>query len=247
MSALPGGAHPARDGRGAQHAAVLRARHDHPRGGGDHGGRRPLLHPRPAREGLGIVTDVDMRDKVVMGDVPRDAPVTTIMCTPVHTIGSEILAPEASIAMMAAGVNHLPVLDPEGKVVGIVSASNLMSLEGRSPFALRRSHPVVGRRGRAGQGGRRHPQAVPRPARRTPRRSFAHAGAHGAGRLRHGAPARARHRPPRRAAGAVRLAQPSAAPHAASSPWPPTRTTGSPTPTPTTRPWTSTSAAWPKT
>ena len=89
--------------------------------------------------GLGIVTDVDMRDKVVRGNVSRDAPVTAIMSTPVHTIGSETLAPEASIAMMSAGVNHLPVLNPEGTVVGIVSASNLMSLEGRSPFALRRS------------------------------------------------------------------------------------------------------------
>ena len=92
-----------------------------------------------ARDGLGIVTDVDMRDKVVVGGVSRDAPVSTIMTTPVHTIGAEVLAPEASIAMMVAGVNHLPVLDETGKVVGVLSASNLMTLEARSPFALRRS------------------------------------------------------------------------------------------------------------
>ena len=61
------------------------------------------------------------------------------MTTPVHTIGAEVLAPEASIAMMATGVNHLPVLDAEGDVVGILSASNLMTLDARSPFALRRS------------------------------------------------------------------------------------------------------------
>jgi CBS domain-containing protein len=92
-----------------------------------------------ARDGLGIVTDVDMRDKVVVGGVSRDEPVSTIMTTPVHTIGAEVLAPEASIAMMVAGVNHLPVLDEAGTVVGILSASNLMTLEARSPFALRRS------------------------------------------------------------------------------------------------------------
>jgi CBS domain-containing protein len=92
-----------------------------------------------ASEGLGIVTDVDLRDKVVVGGVSRDAPVSTIMSTPVHTIGAEVLAPEASIAMMVAGVNHLPVLDETGAVVGILSASNLMTLEARSPFALRRS------------------------------------------------------------------------------------------------------------
>jgi CBS domain-containing protein len=90
-------------------------------------------------EGLGIVTDVDMRDKVVVGGMSPRAPVSSIMSTPVHTIGAEALAPEASIAMMVAGVNHLPVLDETGEVVGILSASNLMTLEARSPFALRRA------------------------------------------------------------------------------------------------------------
>jgi CBS domain-containing protein len=92
-----------------------------------------------ASEGLGIVTDVDLRDKVVVGGVSRDAPVSLIMTTPVHTIGAEALAPEASIAMIVAGVNHLPVLDEAGDVVGVLSASNLMTLEARSPFALRRA------------------------------------------------------------------------------------------------------------
>ena len=91
------------------------------------------------RDGLGIVTDVDFRDKVVLSGVSREAPVSSIMTTPVHTIAAEVLAPEASIAMMASGVNHLPVLDAEGAVIGILSASNLMTLDARSPFALRRS------------------------------------------------------------------------------------------------------------
>jgi CBS domain-containing protein len=91
------------------------------------------------RDRLGIVTDVDFRDKVVVGGIPSDAPVARIMTSPVHTIGAEVLAPEASIAMMVSGVNHLPVLDNDGNVVGILSASNLMALDARSPFALRRS------------------------------------------------------------------------------------------------------------
>lgn len=41
--------------------------------------------------------------------------------------------------MMAAGVNHLPVVDAEGGVVGILSSGNLMTLDARSPFALRRT------------------------------------------------------------------------------------------------------------
>jgi len=91
------------------------------------------------RDGLGIVTDVDLRNKVVVGGISPEAPVSAIMTTPVHTIGAEVLAQEASIAMMAADVNHMPVLDADGTVVGILSASSLMTLDTRSPFALRRS------------------------------------------------------------------------------------------------------------
>jgi CBS domain-containing protein len=91
------------------------------------------------REGLGIVTDVDLRSKVVAGGVSRDAPVSAIMSTPVHSIGADTLAAEASVAMLTFGVSHLPVLDDDGSVVGLVSAGDLMSLEARSPFALRRA------------------------------------------------------------------------------------------------------------
>jgi CBS domain-containing protein len=92
-----------------------------------------------ARSGLGIVTDVDLRDKVVVGRVSPDASMSAIMSAPVHTIGAGTLAAEASIAMLTHGVSHLPVLDEDGNVVGIISAGDLMSLEARSPFALRRS------------------------------------------------------------------------------------------------------------
>jgi CBS domain-containing protein len=92
-----------------------------------------------AREGLGIVTDADLRHKVVAGGVSREAPVSAIMSAPVRSIGADTLAAEASITMLTLGVSHLPVLDNDGTVIGLVSAGDLMSLEARSPFALRRS------------------------------------------------------------------------------------------------------------
>jgi CBS domain-containing protein len=91
------------------------------------------------RDGLGIVTDVDLRRKVVVGRISPDAPVSAVMSAPVHTIRADTLAAEASITMLTHGVNHLPVLDEGGGVVGIVSSGDLMSLEARSPFALRHS------------------------------------------------------------------------------------------------------------
>jgi len=90
-----------------------------------------------ARGGLGIVTDVDLRDKVVATRASSDAPVSTIMTTPVRTVSTDTLAQEAGVAMMAAGVNHMPVVDASGAVVGILSASSLMTLDTLSPFALR--------------------------------------------------------------------------------------------------------------
>jgi len=90
-----------------------------------------------ARDGLGIVTDVDLRDKVVAVSASGDAPVSTIMSQPVRTVSAGALAQEASLAMMEAGVNHLPVVGADGAVVGILSASSLMALDALSPFALR--------------------------------------------------------------------------------------------------------------
>ena len=95
------------------------------------------------REGLGIVTDADLREKVVVGRVSRDAPVSAIMSAPVHTIRADTFAAEASVAMLTFGVSHLPVTGDDGAVVGMVSAGDLMSLEARSPFALRRALHVA--------------------------------------------------------------------------------------------------------
>ncbi len=92
-----------------------------------------------ARDGLGIVTDRDLRDKVVAVRAPLDGPVSGIMTQPVRTVDADTLAPEASITMLEAGVNHLPVVDAHDQVIGIFSASSLMALDALSPFALRHS------------------------------------------------------------------------------------------------------------
>jgi CBS domain-containing protein len=91
------------------------------------------------RDVLGIVTDSDLREKVVAGDVPLDGPVSEIMSAPVITTPRYRLAVEASIQMMNAGVHHLPVLDELQNILGVVSAADLMNLETLSPFGIRRA------------------------------------------------------------------------------------------------------------
>ena len=101
------------------------------------GGRSAILVK--ARDELGIVTDVDLRDKVIAPGGSGEAAVSSIMSAPVKTVGADVMAAEAAIAMMEAGVNHMPVVDSGGRVLGILSAGRLMSLEALSPFAMRQS------------------------------------------------------------------------------------------------------------
>jgi CBS domain-containing protein len=88
---------------------------------------------------LGIVTDTDLRERVVAGDVSSDSPVREITTSPVLTTPAYRLAVEASIQMMNAGVHHLPVLDEQQRILGVVSAADLMNLETLSPFGIRRA------------------------------------------------------------------------------------------------------------
>jgi CBS domain-containing protein len=97
-----------------------------------------------ARGGLGIVTDADLRDKVLAPGLSPETPVSAIMTRPVRTIGADSLATEASIEMMASGVNHLVVVGPGGAVLGVISAGSLMTPDALSPFALRWSISTAG-------------------------------------------------------------------------------------------------------
>lgn len=54
------------------------------------------------------------------------------------TVPPDRLAIDAMIDMLDLGIHHLPVVDSRGTPLGIVTATDLMYLEGRTPFAVRR-------------------------------------------------------------------------------------------------------------
>jgi CBS domain-containing protein len=87
-------------------------------------------------EQLRIVTDADLRARVVAGDVSRDDSVERIAGDAVR-VGPDHLAVDAVVDMLEAGVDHLVVEDHRGAVLGIVSAADVMGFETWSPFALR--------------------------------------------------------------------------------------------------------------
>jgi len=84
----------------------------------------------------GIVTDADLRARVVAGEVSRDSPVGAIAGEAVR-VDPDRLAVDAVVDMLEAGADHLLVEDARGSVLGIISATDLMGFETFSPFALR--------------------------------------------------------------------------------------------------------------
>src|SRR5205814_7031738 len=90
---------------------------------------------------LGIVTDAEIRRSVGREGLSPDAPLRVIARSPVPTVPIGQLAIEATVDMLAAGSEHLAVLDGEG-VRGILSVADLLGLDARSPIGLR--HTILG-------------------------------------------------------------------------------------------------------
>jgi CBS domain-containing protein len=90
---------------------------------------------------VGIVTDADVRAKVAGGGISPDAPVREIARAPVPTVPVAQLAIEATVDMLAAGVEHLAVIDGD-RICGTVSAADLLGLDAQGPIGLR--HTILG-------------------------------------------------------------------------------------------------------
>ncbi len=90
---------------------------------------------------LAMITDSEVRAWVAAGRGDGEAPVAAIARAPVPTVPVGQLAVEATVDMLAAGVEHMAVLDGE-RVCGMLSAADLLGLDARSPIALR--HTILG-------------------------------------------------------------------------------------------------------
>jgi len=90
---------------------------------------------------LAIVTDAEVRSAVAADRGLLDAPVRAIARSPVPTVPVGQLAIEATVDMLAAGVEHLAVLDGT-QPCGLLGAADLLGLDARSPIALR--HTILG-------------------------------------------------------------------------------------------------------
>lgn len=96
-----------------------------------------VLIPHP--DGMGIVTDRDLRTRVVAARRDPESPVSDVMTPAVRTIPGSAMLGEAILVMLEGGFHHVPVTDGAGDVIGVVTDTDLIGIERNSPFLLKRA------------------------------------------------------------------------------------------------------------
>jgi len=88
---------------------------------------RSLVVPLDAPSNqFGIVTTTDIRDKIIAFDRnPAEITVRQIMTAPVITARQEWSLKECSQTMQQHRINHLPVVDENNNLVGMISTTDL--------------------------------------------------------------------------------------------------------------------------
>ncbi|HEY5318361.1 MAG TPA: putative nucleotidyltransferase substrate binding domain-containing protein [Solirubrobacteraceae bacterium] len=86
---------------------------------------------------FGILTDRDLRKRVVAADVPASAPVATVMTAPVFTVTPGRLGAEVLFELLERGIDHATVVTERGQLVGVVDAIDLFAVQPRSWFGTR--------------------------------------------------------------------------------------------------------------
>lgn len=87
---------------------------------------------------IGIVTDHDLRARVLAEKIPPNTPVHTIMSSPLTKIPEHALIYEALMRMEERGVRHLAVEDRYGQVIGVVDSKSLIQFQRYGPIVLSR-------------------------------------------------------------------------------------------------------------
>ena len=85
---------------------------------------------------VGILTDRDLRRRVLAAGVDPGRPVSEVMTPDPVTVRSGALALEVMLEMTGRNIHHLPVLDAQGRVAGLVTITDLVRLERSSPVYL---------------------------------------------------------------------------------------------------------------
>ena len=89
------------------------------------------------RDGFGILTDRDLRTRILATGRSSETPVEEVMSSPIVTLRSDVMIEDVLLAMLEHGVHHIPVIDSGGRVMGVVTDTDMMGLERTDAFAYR--------------------------------------------------------------------------------------------------------------
>ena len=89
-------------------------------------------------DGFGIITDSDLRQRVLAAGLSTDAPASEVMSAPASTVGPELPGSEVILVMLDRGIRHVPVVSSEGEPLGVLVAVELLATQTHTPFELRR-------------------------------------------------------------------------------------------------------------
>ncbi|HEU5224253.1 MAG TPA: DUF294 nucleotidyltransferase-like domain-containing protein [Actinomycetota bacterium] len=89
-------------------------------------------------QGLAIVTDRDLRSRVLAEGRDPAAPAAEVASSPVVSVPSQATVAEVTALMLERGVHHVPVVDGDGGFVGVVTDIDLLAAEQHRAFGLKK-------------------------------------------------------------------------------------------------------------
>jgi len=84
----------------------------------------------------GLLTDHDLREKVVAAGLPLDTAASDILSTPLVSLPSDSRVFEAILLMMQHNIKHLAITGHSEEILGIATEEDLLLTQGRSPVFL---------------------------------------------------------------------------------------------------------------
>jgi len=86
----------------------------------------------------GIITDRDLRGRVLAAGLDSKTPAQQVMSRPLKTLDSDVPVFTALHFMLEEHIHHLALVE-EGKIIGVISSTDLLRHEATSAFYLRRT------------------------------------------------------------------------------------------------------------
>lgn len=86
---------------------------------------------------LGIITDRDLRKRVVAAGLGGNEPISAVMSAPAYTCRPDSLGGEVLLEMLDRGFRHFPVVSASNEILGVIDDLDILAGQTRSSFFLR--------------------------------------------------------------------------------------------------------------